>query len=147
MPLRPAQFDELAANMQPYLDGLPAVLIAIDGRDGVGKTTLGRFLAWYFNVTLIETDNFLSFDGNSYAYETRIVKKIIDDRLAIPRPVIVEGVKILHLLKSVDHKSDLLIYVANSEFDGSMALSETLDEYELCFEPKTNADFRITLAR
>jgi cytidylate kinase len=45
--------------LTPIMRGLPGVIVTIDGRDGVGKTTLGRYLAWYFNVTLIETDLFL----------------------------------------------------------------------------------------
>jgi hypothetical protein len=45
--------------LAPVLDGLPAVVIAIDSLPGAGKTTLGRYLAWTFNVSLIETDTFM----------------------------------------------------------------------------------------
>ncbi len=41
--------------LTPVMRGLPGVIVTVDGRDGVGKTTLGRYLAWHFNVTLIET--------------------------------------------------------------------------------------------
>jgi ABC-type phosphate/phosphonate transport system ATPase subunit len=53
--------DEALATL---LCGLPGKLVAIDGRDGSGKTTLGRYLAWRFNVTLIESDLFL-LDGEN----------------------------------------------------------------------------------
>jgi len=33
-------------ELDVVLDNLPGKLVAIDGRDGSGKTTLGRFLAF-----------------------------------------------------------------------------------------------------
>jgi hypothetical protein len=41
--------------LAPVLHNLPPRIIAIDGRPGCGKTTLGRFLAWWFNVSLMVT--------------------------------------------------------------------------------------------
>ena len=38
---------------------LQGKLIAIDGLLGVGKTTLGRYLAWRFNISLVGSDLFL----------------------------------------------------------------------------------------
>jgi hypothetical protein len=45
--------------LTPVMRRPRGIIVTIDGRDGVGKTTLGRYLAWHFNVTLIETDLFL----------------------------------------------------------------------------------------
>ena len=59
MPTVLPAYAEVVDALTPVMRGLPGVIVTIDGRDGVGKTTLGRYLAWHFNVTLIETDLFL----------------------------------------------------------------------------------------
>jgi len=53
------QYKVVMTALMPILYDLPGKLIAIDGRLGVGKTTLGRYLAWRFNISLVETDLFL----------------------------------------------------------------------------------------
>jgi ABC-type multidrug transport system ATPase subunit len=136
MPIRPEEFDQAANSLKPVLHGLPAVLVAIDGRDGAGKTTLGRFLAWYFNITLVETDLFLH-DGK---YQSDVIRSIIDWRLSIPRPVIVEGITLRELLSNVGRAPDFSIYVVNPSFDGSFSLAERLDRYDAKYQPMRYAD-------
>ena len=53
------QYSDVIRALTPVLHDLPGRLIAIDGRSGVGKTTLGRYLAWRFNISLVESDLFL----------------------------------------------------------------------------------------
>lgn len=60
MPIYADEYIEVIYRLKPILDGLPGKIIAIDGTPGAGKTTLGRFLAWYFNISLIESDLFRS---------------------------------------------------------------------------------------
>jgi MoxR-like ATPase len=57
--LRPSEYECAASALAPILDDLPGKVVAIDGYPGVGKSSLGRFLAWRFNISLIETDFFL----------------------------------------------------------------------------------------
>jgi KaiC/GvpD/RAD55 family RecA-like ATPase len=45
--------------LSPVLHGLLGKVVAIDGLPGVGKTEMGRYLAYRFNVSLIEPDLFL----------------------------------------------------------------------------------------
>ena len=61
---------KIVEALTPIMQGLPGMIVTIDGRDGVGKTTLGRYLAWHFNVTLIETDLFL-IPAQDYPYPSR----------------------------------------------------------------------------
>ncbi|MBT8763182.1 hypothetical protein KFV02_04470 [Desulfohalobiaceae bacterium Ax17] len=110
-------------ELDKVLNNLPGKLVAIDGRDRSGKTTLGRFLAFNYNVSLIETDLFLIKQQDSFTYEDQI-NRIIERRLSIPRPVIVEGVAILKLLEKLKRTKDYRIYVENEEFEGSHGLSE-----------------------
>jgi adenylate kinase family enzyme len=145
MPIHPTEFDSVAAQLEPHLVDLPGKLIAIDGRDGVGKTTLGRFLAWYFNVSLIETDLFLKLN-KGLSYHTEEIQRLVARRLAIPRPVIIEGVIVLKTLELIDRKPDLLIYVTNSKQSSSDEFADLFLDYERTFTPQLRAHVLIHLA-
>lgn len=113
MPIRPPEFDAAALWLEPILANLPPKLIAITGSRGAGKTTLARFLAWYFNVSLIETDHYL-IPYKGLQYEPNKIDRIIGFRLAMPRPVIVEGAAILPLLSKLNRVPDGIIHVRNN---------------------------------
>lgn len=145
MPIRPLEYEQVVEALTPVLQNLPGKVVAIDGRDGSGKTTLGRFLAWYFNVSLIETDLFL-FDGEGFSYRLEEINHIIGIRLSKPRPVIVEGVGLLSLLSQLGRSADFLIYAKNQKFSGSEALSHDLRAYENLHQPETAANLVLELA-
>lgn len=139
MPICPPEFKLATDALAPLLVDLPAKLIAIDGRDGAGKTTLGRYLAWYFNVTLIETDLFV-VPNSSFTYRLDEIIRIVNFRLNKPRPVIVEGVAVLDLLKQIGRCADFHIFMRNLEYEGSLALASKLENYELSYNPAVIAD-------
>ena len=145
MPIRPSEYEQVVEALTPILNNLPGKVVGIDGRDGSGKTTLGRFLAWYFNVSLIETDLFL-FDGQGFSYRLEEINRIIGVRLSRPRPVIVEGVQLLSLLSQLDRSADFLIYIKNREYSGSEALSHDLRAYENLYKPQPAANLILELA-
>src|SRR5207247_8515707 len=93
--------------------GLPGVIVTIDGRDGVGKTTLGRYLAWHFNVTLIETDLFLIPAQDYLIHLDDQINRIIERRITSPRPVIVEAISMLQLMTRINRVPEFSIYVTN----------------------------------
>jgi 2-phosphoglycerate kinase len=88
---------QVVDTLWPIMRGSPGVIVTIDGRDGVGKTTMGRFLAWYFNVSLIETDLFVIPAMDHFIYLDDQINRIIERRVTSPLPVIVEGVAMLQL--------------------------------------------------
>jgi len=145
MPIRPPEFDATAETIAPHFVKRTAMLIAIDGRDRSGKTTLGRFLAWYFNVSLIETDLFLQ-EGAVFAYHSDRIESLICRRLALDLPVIVEGIAILKILKLLGREPDLLVYVTNSKFRGSRKFAKLFKEYESEFGPLAAAHVSLELA-
>ena len=127
------------------LRGLPGVIVTIDGRDGVGKTTLGRYLAWHFNVTLIEADLFLIPSQDYLTHLDFQINRIIERRFTLPRPVIVEGVSMLQLMKRINRVPDFAIYITNPRHSGSKALEQLLTAYEAAYAPLTKANIVVEI--
>jgi uridine kinase len=124
---------------------LPGVIVTIDGRDGVGKTTLGRYLAWHFNVTLVETDLFVIPTRAHPIYLDDQVNRIIERRLSMRRPIIVEGVSVLALMSRLSRNPDFAIYVSSSARSRSRAMRRRLSEYEAAFNPGERATLVVEL--
>jgi uridine kinase len=116
-------------------------LIAIDGRDGSGKSRLARFLAFKLDMPMIETDLFLIPHQGEPIYRYDELKNAIDTRHQLDRPVIVEGILILDLLDHIALKQDYLVYVSNPGYEGSYSLSSRFHEYEAYFSPQEAVDF------
>lgn len=136
------EYMPIVASLAPVLYNLPPKIIAIDGRPGSGKTTLGRFLAWWFNISLIETDHFLFGGEGRYRYRTDEIARIIRFRLDRELPVIVEGVTVLRQLAQMNLEADFLIYVDNADAPTLRPEYEVQFEgYEAEFKPRQRANF------
>jgi adenylate kinase family enzyme len=143
---RDKEYAPVVAALAPVLHNLPRRIVAIDGRPGSGKTTLGRFLAWWFNVSLIETDLFLFEGEGRYRYRTDEIKRIIAARQRRERPVIIEGVTALRQLASMNLAAEFLIYVENASAPAlRREYKEQFKDYEAEFQPRQRADFTLTL--
>ena len=139
-------YEPAVTALAPLLHNLPGKLIAIDGLPGAGKTTLVRFLACTFNVSLIETDLFLVEGPGRLVYRKDEIDQLIEKRLKKPRPVIVEGASVLRLLADLNRNADFLIYLTNQnapEIGGSLALD--LANYHASFTPDAKADLVLPL--
>ena len=123
MPIRPPEYDAIAAELKPKLENLPPVIIAISGSMDAGKTTLARYLAWYFNISLIETDLYL-IPNEGFTYDASEIGRMISFRIGLSRPVIVEGLKILEILVEINKAPDIIIHVQNKSNHGSDGQSE-----------------------
>jgi Fe-S cluster assembly ATPase SufC len=135
----------ITEKLDDYLSNHPKKVIAIDGLDGAGKTTLGRFLACRYNISLIETDLFIKSKGESFAYDEENISRIIHKRLESVRPVIIEGIKLLELLKYLQISHDFLIYLENVNYEGSFSLAKTLRSYKEKYNPTQQADIKLQL--
>jgi Cdc6-like AAA superfamily ATPase len=141
MPKEIPEYSALLTKLKPILFGLPPKIIAISGRDGVGKTTLGRFLSWTFNVTLIETD--LYFISNTGTYDSKSISTLIEKRIQKNLPVIIDGIRVLEVLKSCNHERDYLIHCEDPKHSNSPELKVMIETYEAIYKPKENADFEM----
>ena len=113
-----------------------AFLIAIDGVDGAGKSTLGRYLAWKLGMPLVETDLYLTGDG--FAYHDDDLRKVIEHRLKANRPVIVEGIFVLDRLAELGLTADWRLRVVNHDrTEGSQRFNDDFEDY---FQHHPDAD-------
>ncbi len=137
-------YEKATTALTPLLSDLPGIIIAIDGRRNAGKTTLGRYLGCHFNVSLIETDLLMLDHGFHYNLEQ--LERMINRRLNMERPVIVEGVAILKLLESVRRASDFTIYCINPETDAEFSHDEHVSAYETVYSPREVANLLIEIS-
>ena len=131
--------------LTPIMRELPGVIITIDGRDGVGKTTMGRYLSWHFNVTLIETDLYLIPAQDYLIHLDDQINRIIERRITTPLPVIAEGVSMLQLMSRINRVPDFSIYLVNTRASGSKFMDRRLSAYEAAFAPSARASIVVTI--
>ena len=140
------EYNQALQALRPVLHNLPPVIIVIDGRAGSGKTTLGRFLAWRFNVTLVETDLFLHHNKGNFTYKNDQIVAIIDHRIKCQRPIIVEGVCALRLLRELNYSHAFHVHLICNESAGSSITEREWKKYDAEFRPSVKADLSLVLS-
>ena len=129
----------LIAQIRHSLGKWHKYTIAIDGRDGTGKSRLARILALVLDMPAIETDLFLIPHQGEPVYRYKDLKRAVLTRLDLDRPVIIEGIFILEILEHIGVSHNLLIYVSNPNYE-SHSLASRFDAYEAQYSPRENAD-------
>ena len=92
-------------------------IILIDGGDGSGKSTLASEIAQSISAVHINLDDYLEKNRGNFVdfIKYDLLKKKIEDSRP---PIIIEGVCALSVIKKLQHKFDLHIYVKRmSAFD------------------------------
>jgi len=112
----------------------------VDGVDAAGKTNLARYLAWQLGMPAIETDLFLDNSRGGLNYRFDELNSVLHLRLSRDRPVIIEGVRVLLLLRHLDLMHDYLVWVEQQGHEGSHSLSNDLAEYERQFTSRNRAN-------
>jgi hypothetical protein len=142
------QYEAAVSALDPVLDKRDGKVVAISGRPLAGKTTFGRYLAWRFNVSLIETDLFLIPYQGSLTYREDEIARVVERCVgtSYPRPVIVEGATVLRLLAKLGIEPDFTIYVVGAIEHEVPDLTDELDTYDRAFRPRDSADFVLELS-
>jgi adenylate kinase family enzyme len=110
--------DELLSRLKQALtpDRLP-LLIAIDGADGVGKSSLASWLAWQLGMPAVQLDLYLT-SLEPVRWLVADLRRAISRRLNSGRPVIVDGVIVLDALDQIGCRANFLIRVDGDEKSG-----------------------------
>ncbi|MFN7168230.1 MAG: hypothetical protein ACK4NV_14365 [Pannonibacter sp.] len=137
--IKPHYF-KVVENLEDVLVNRESNLIAIDGRSGVGKTELSRFLSWRFNICLVETDIFFSTRTSKKQTEYDALRRVIERQVNSRRPVFVEGIKILETLEEIEQTPSYLIYLNPKKSPNQLTLRKTVYDYEKKYNPQKMAD-------
>lgn len=112
------------ADLAGLVSVLSDPLVAIDGVDGAGKTTLARRLSDTLGWPTVDLDDHIGPKGRSY------VEQVLFDDLAEairPRPVIFSGIHMLEVLERVGAAADFLVYVVRLSQAGIPADLELIE--------------------
>jgi hypothetical protein len=131
---------DLRDSIRRALGPWHAFVVALDGVDAAGKSTLARYLAWQLGMPAVETDLFLDEAEGGLTYRLDCLRDVVQGRLSRNRPVIVEGVRVLQLLHDVGINEDFLVWVEQEDHTGSFGLQKELDEYTGKFGPRKRAN-------
>jgi hypothetical protein len=120
-------------------DRLP-LLIAIDGADSSGKSSLASWLAWQLGMPAVQLDLYLSC-LRPIQWRVDDLARVIAQRIDTRRPVIIDGVLVLAALDQIKRKADFLVFVRGGH-EGS-ALAPQLADYQLLQKPLDRANVTI----
>ena len=132
-----ALLEKVHARLGPNRSPL---LIAIDGPDGVGKSSLASWLAWQVGAPSVHLDLYLNRDSKPLSWKVAELRRIVGTRVGGGQPVVVEGVMILDALTAIGRKADFLVYL---DGEGGYTLSERLADYRARHQPEQRADVRL----
>ena len=133
--------------LKPILYGLAPRIIAIDGKNGVGKSSLGRYLSWQFKSPIVEIDRYRILPN--FDYLTDEIHRLICERtIRKTKPIFVEGIAVRWVLQAAKFRPDFCVYVKNGhESDVNVIregdIAERLEAYEREFGPESSADLVI----
>jgi pantothenate kinase-related protein Tda10 len=113
------------------------LLTAIDGADGIGKSSLASWLAWQLGMPAIQLDLYQT-SLEPLQWLTADLQRAISRRLDRGCPVIVDGVLVLDALDQIARKTDFLVRV---DGDGGSSLAPQIDAYRS--RQKRSANFTI----
>jgi hypothetical protein len=117
------------------------LLIAIDGADGLGKSSLASWLAWQLGAPAVYLDLYLIKDSNPLQWCTDELRRILSARLVDHAgAVVVEGIMVLDALGAIGRNPDFLIHL---DGEGGRLLSSRLAAYRARHSPEQRADFRL----
>ena len=118
------------ATLRTFVQPWRKLTVAVDGRDHAGKSSLARYLSWQLQMPCIETDFCLRKDGEQPCWDTDLLKRLVEHRHELNRPVIVEGVFVLRNLRTLGIEPDYVVHVRNPNHSGSDIWQAAFTAYE-----------------
>ena len=143
VPVASQEHEQLVARLRAFVVPWRKLTIAVDGRDGSGKSTIARFLAWQLGMPVVETDFALTDAEPTPQWDVALIARLVAHRHDCDRPVLVEGIFVLENLVRIGAPADFVVRVSNPEHDGTHAWAEAFAAYEASYYPCTAPSFQI----
>ena len=124
----------VAQALRPYVRRKTTDLLVIYGSLGAGKSTLSRYLAWKFNVSLLELDLFRKHEPG-IVYREDDLARVIKLRQGMTRALIVEGYRSLEALEAIKISPTASVHVIQFQDAG-------IDPLRLIQESDSNSTIR-----
>jgi pantothenate kinase-related protein Tda10 len=104
-----ARSEELLESIKEALtpNRLP-LLIAIDGADLSGKSSLASWLAWQLGMPAVQLDLYLT-SRDPIKWRTEDLARVVAQRIDNRRPLIIDGVLMLDAVDQIKRKADFLV--------------------------------------
>jgi len=119
------------------------LLIGIDGADGAGKSSLAAWLSWQLEMPAIHLDIYIVQESDPLTWRLGDLARALEGaQLASRRPVLVEGVLLLHALEGVGRDSDFHVFVERDNHRPCMR--EDLEAYFKRYRPRERANHVLT---
>jgi hypothetical protein len=121
-------------DLEQLISRLPEGLIAFDGYPGVGKSTIAKAISAHLRIECIHLDDFLTPGLGMFVPAINLSE--LSAKLQ-KRPIIVEGICILAVMKQLSVMPDLLVYVQpyQEEILVGESLAEEIGAYVKKFSP------------
>jgi hypothetical protein len=120
-------------------DRLP-LLIAVDGADLSGKSSLASWLAWQVGMPAVQLDLYLT-SLHPIQWRAKDLARVVAKRIDTHRPIIVDGVLILDALDQIERKADFLVFVKGGHAESSLA--PQMAAYQLRRKSLDHANFTL----
>jgi hypothetical protein len=123
-----------AADLEQLISRLPEGLMAFDGYPGAGKSTIAKEIAANLRMECIHLDDFLTPGLGRFVSAIDISKLSAELH---KRPIVVEGICMLAVMKQLSLMPDLLIYVQPDQAEAVIgeSLAEEVGAYIKEFSP------------
>lgn len=108
--------EELVNALDGFKKDRHSFIIAIDGRDGVGKSRLAKILKQHLDASVISVDDFVTPALGCYLNALRIDRLKEEMANASTGVVILEGIRILDVLDSLGLASSCHIYIKHMKY-------------------------------
>jgi 2-phosphoglycerate kinase len=116
----PGSCDLLGRIQEALTPNRLPLLIAIDGADGCGKSSLASWLAWQLGMPAVQLDLYLT-SLTPIQWRTDDLGRVVARRIDRGRPLIIDGVLVLDALEQINRKADFLVYLTSGSRDGTLA--------------------------
>jgi thymidylate kinase len=95
-------------------------LIAIDGADNAGKSSLASWLAWQLGMPAVQLDLYLT-SLRHIQWLADDLNRVVNRRLDRDRPLIIDGVLALDALDQIKRRPNFLVFVSGGHTGSSLA--------------------------